>query len=86
MQNMKAASLRIKSYGQCLGFSKVGQRSRSRSYVQNLWYCRKGLVIRNTNAKYGSPISYGKYTRAPQTVHNTPVMNILKGYFYIILF
>ena len=27
-----------------------------------------------------------KYTRAPQTVHNTPVMNILKGYFYIILF
>ena len=22
-----------------------------------------------------------KYTRAPQTVHNTPVMNILKGYF-----
>ena len=28
----------------------------------------------------------GKYTRAPQTVHNTPVMNIVKGYFYIILF
>ena len=27
-----------------------------------------------------------KYTWAPQTVHNTPVMNILKGYFYIILF
>ena len=27
-----------------------------------------------------------KYTRAPQTVHNTPVMNILKGYFYVILF
>ena len=22
-----------------------------------------------------------KYTRAPQTVHNTPVMNIVKGYF-----
>ena len=22
-----------------------------------------------------------KYTRAPQTVHNTPVMNILKGFF-----
>ena len=27
-----------------------------------------------------------KYTRAPQTVHNTPVMNILKGFFYITLF
>ena len=27
-----------------------------------------------------------KYTWAPQTVHNTPVMNILKGYFYWILF
>ena len=31
-------------------------------------------------------IAFLKYTRAPQTVHNTPVMNILKGYFYIILF
>ena len=27
-----------------------------------------------------------KYTWAPQTVHNTPVMNIFKGYFYIRLF
>ena len=27
-----------------------------------------------------------KYTWEPQTVHNTPVMNILKGYFYVILF
>ena len=29
-----------------------------------------------------------KYTWAPQTVHNTstPVVNILKGYFYLILF
>ena len=27
-----------------------------------------------------------KYTWAPQTVHNTPVMNILKSYYYIILF
>ena len=27
-----------------------------------------------------------KYTWAPQTVHNTPIMNILKGYFYIRLF
>ena len=27
-----------------------------------------------------------KYTWALQTVNNTPVMNILKGYFYLILF
>ena len=40
-------------------FSKVGQRSRSRSHVQNLWYRRQGLM-RNTHAKYESPISYGK--------------------------
>ena len=28
--------------------------------AQNLWYHRKGLVIRNTFAKYEIPISYGK--------------------------
>ena len=38
-------------------FSKLGQRSRSRSHVQNLWYCLKGLVIRNTHAKYERPTS-----------------------------
>ena len=27
-----------------------------------------------------------KYTWAPQTLHNTPVVNILKDYFCIILF
>ena len=27
-----------------------------------------------------------KSTWAPQTVHNMPVMNILKGFFYMILF
>ena len=27
-----------------------------------------------------------KYTWAPQTVYNTPVMNILKGYFCVTLF
>ena len=26
-----------------------------------------------------------KYTWAPQTVHNTPVVNILKGYFCILV-
>ena len=37
------------------------------------------VSVRNTGCKR-------KYTWAPQTVHNTPVMNILKGYFYIRLF
>ena len=32
--------------------------------------------------KYMGHNSY-KYTWAPQTVHITPVMNILKGYFYL---
>ena len=41
-------------------FSKVGQRSRSRSQVQNLMFRRKGLVIRYTHAKYERHISYNK--------------------------
>ena len=41
-------------------FSNVGQRSRSRSCDQNLWYHRKGLVIKNTPAQYKSPMSNGK--------------------------
>ena len=45
------------SYDQCWSFPKVGQRSRSRSNVQNLWNHQKGLVIRNTHAKYESPTS-----------------------------
>ena len=45
------------SYDQCWSFSKVGQRSLSRSNVQNLWNHQKGLVIRNTHAKYESPTS-----------------------------
>ena len=46
--------------GQSWSFPKVGQRSRSRSHVQNLWYRWKGLVTRNTHAKYESPICYGE--------------------------
>ena len=37
-------------------FTKVGQRSRSRSKLQNLWYRWKGLGIRITHAKYESLI------------------------------
>ena len=45
-------------------FSKVGQRSRSRSQIQNLWYRWKGLVIRITHAKYERLISKGKKVMA----------------------
>ena len=41
-------------------FPNVGQRSQSKSRAQNLWYHRKGVVIRNTNAKYERPTSEGK--------------------------
>ena len=37
-----------------------GKRSRSRSHIQNSWNHRKGIVIRNTYAKYEPPISYSK--------------------------
>ena len=45
-------------------FLKVGQRSRSRSQVQNLWYRWKGLVIRITHAKYERLISKDKKVMA----------------------
>ena len=45
-------------------FSKVGQRSRWRSHVQNLWFRLKGLVIKYTHAKYESRISYNKKVMA----------------------
>ena len=40
-----------------VSFSKVGQRSHSRSHIHNLCYMyyRKGLVTRNTHAKYDCP-------------------------------
>ena len=58
MPNMKAMPLSTKELWPMLKFfSKVGQRSQSRSHVQSLWYDRKGQVIRNTHAKYESPIS-----------------------------
>ena len=45
-------------------FSKVGQRSRSRSQVQNSWYRWTGLVIRITHAKYERLISNSKKVMA----------------------
>ena len=44
--------------------SKVGQRSRSRSKDQNVWYRWKGLFIRITHAEYERLISKGKKVMA----------------------
>ena len=50
MPNMKALSHRLKkTMANVKVFSRVGQRSRSRSHVKNLWFRRKGLVIRYTH-------------------------------------
>ena len=43
-----------------LKFSKTGQMSQSRSFDQNLWYHKKGPVIKNTHPKYENHMSYGK--------------------------
>ena len=64
-QNESPISYNKKVMSNVKFFSKVGQRSWSRSQVQNLWYRWKGLVIRITHAKYERPIfkskkSYGK--------------------------
>ena len=40
-------------------FSKVGQKSRSRSQSQKFWYRQKGLATGNTHVKYESLISFG---------------------------
>ena len=45
-------------------FSKVGQKSRSRSRSQKFWYRQKGLVTTNTHVKYESPISFGSKVMA----------------------
>ena len=50
----------VRKYVQSENFPNVGQRSWSRSCAQNLWYHQKGVVIRNTHAKYESPTSEGK--------------------------
>ena len=59
MCNIKAQSLLVKKLWSKLScfFSKVGQRSRSRSQGQNFRYGQKGLTTRNTYLYYESPIS-----------------------------
>ena len=57
---MKSVCVMVRKYVQSENFPNVGQRSRSRSRAQNLWYHRKGVVIRNTHTKYESPGSEGE--------------------------
>ena len=47
------------SYGQGQVFSKVGQKSRSRSRGKKIWFQQEGLGTRNTHVKYESSISFG---------------------------
>ena len=49
---MKSLCVMVRKYVQSENFPNVGQRSQSKSRAQHLWYHRKGVVIRNTNAKY----------------------------------
>ena len=44
------------------------------------------LSLKVNRGRYADPFNQRQIYRAPQTVHNTPIMNILKGYFYIKLF
>ena len=46
---------------------------------------KKEEVWPSLMTKSPSSTEKSKYTWAPQTLHNTPVVNILKGYFCIIL-
>ena len=61
MPSMKALAVIIKTLWPLFKFySEEGQRSQSRSKVQNLWYHWIGLIKRNTHAKNNSFISKDK--------------------------
>ena len=65
MCNIKALSLLVKKLWSGLSFfSKVGQKSRSRSQRKNFYYQQKGLATRNTHVKYESPVSFGSKVMA----------------------
>ena len=60
MCNIKALSLFCsKVMVKVKFFSKVGQKSRSRSRGKKIWFQQEGLATRNTHVKYESPISFG---------------------------
>ena len=50
--------------------------------------CRRKLrkTMYSLYSKFQKRHNSFKYTWAPQTVHNTPVMNILKGYFHLLFY
>ena len=50
MPNMKALPPGTNELWPMLKFFKLGQRSRSRSHVQNLWYSLKGTLVPNLKA------------------------------------
>ena len=58
----------LRSYGQGKSLWKVGQTSRSRSLGQILRYVEKGIVTRNTQVKYESPIYTGSEVKAKEWV------------------
>ena len=76
---MKAPSLLDKKVmSKVKFFSKVGQKSRSRSRGKIFWYGEKGLVTRNTHVLYESLISFSskviakvKFTLDRQTDRRT---------------
>ena len=61
---MKALSLLVRKLWPRLKFFKSRSNSRSRSRGQKLWYHVKGLVTRNTDVQYESPISSSKKVMA----------------------
>ena len=77
MPNMNAQSFTVRKYGH---YSKVGQRSRSRSHFQNFWYCLKCLVTRNTHTQYKSPISQFKKVTANDKVFQKKVKGHGQGH------
>ena len=62
MPNMKTVCLMERKLCAKLKFSKCRSKvDHGQGHViKNLWYRQKGLVIRNTHAKYESPMSNGK--------------------------
>ena len=59
MCNIKAISLLVQKLWSRFSFSKVGQKSRSRSRGKKICFHQKGLATRNIRVKYESPVFFG---------------------------
>ena len=86
MPNMKSLSLTIKKLWPMLKFSKVGQRSRSMSQVQNLWFHWKGLVIRIIHATYERLISKNNKTCVCKTQMRPAATKLKYGKYLLVLY